>query len=158
MVGVGSRVDRGDRDCRWRCGSVGGGFLASRIRQPSSALCANSPELAPKPIVVADPLAFLELQHYAPSELRARIVYLADLPTALAVTGTDSADLSLLGLAKRVTPLQVVLPDQIKFNQAWLLGSHDSAAAQSLRSRGFQLRSTANVGVLDATRTFSQIH
>ena len=116
------------------------------------------PELAPKPIVVADPLAFLELQHYAPAELRPRVVYLADLPTALAVTGTDSADLSLVGLSKRGVPLEVVSPDQIKFNQAWLLGSPDSTAAQSLRSRGFQLRSTANVGVLDATRTFSQIH
>ena len=115
------------------------------------------PELAPKPIVVADPLAFLELQHYAPAELRPRIVYLADLPTVLAVTGTDSADLSLLGISRRA-PLQVVLPDEIKFNQAWLLGSSNSVAAQSLRSLGFQLRSTADVGVLDATRTFSQIH
>ena len=145
---------------------IGGGIVAPLGVVSWRAALGNRParfapmltELAPRPIVVADALAFLELQHYAPAELRPRIVYVADLPTALAVTATDSADLSLLGLSKRVTPLQVALPAEIKFNQAWLLGSPNSVAAQSLRSRGFQLRSTANVGVLDANRTFSQIH
>lgn len=51
------------------------------------------------PIVVSSPLQYLAFAHYAPKELRERLVYPADPPSAREATETDSPDVSLIKVA-----------------------------------------------------------
>jgi hypothetical protein len=82
------------------------------LRQASPLLAAISqqrvtpqvPELirsAPPglPVVVADPILFLQLSHYAPDEARARLNYVFNLEHVGRFTGQDSAERSMLDLA-----------------------------------------------------------
>jgi hypothetical protein len=50
------------------------------------------------PLVVSDPHQFFELWHYAPPRLASRMLYVADLPTAVHRTGTDTVDSGMLAL------------------------------------------------------------
>jgi hypothetical protein len=51
-------------------------------------------------IVVAAPLDFLPYQVYASSELRSRLVYLTDIDAARSLGEADSAEVSIIKLAK----------------------------------------------------------
>lgn len=59
------------------------------------------------PVVVADPRDFLALSHYAPPELAARLVYVADPVRSVGVLRGDTHDKALLALARWV-PLNVI--------------------------------------------------
>ena len=64
---------------------------------------AGHPDL---PVVASDGLDYLTFIYYAPPELSKRLVYIADPTQAVAYTGTDSNDRSLLGL-QSCDPLRV---------------------------------------------------
>jgi hypothetical protein len=58
------------------------------------------------PVVVSDPLTYLQIEHYASPEWKARLVGLADPDAAVKYVQTDSADRGLLVL-RRFLPLNV---------------------------------------------------
>jgi hypothetical protein len=58
------------------------------------------------PVVIAAPLLFFELSHYAADKGGTRFIYLADVPSALQYTGTDTPERGLLEL-KKWAPLEV---------------------------------------------------
>jgi hypothetical protein len=62
----------------------------------------------PGPVAVAGRLQFVQFWYYAPSELRSRIVYLADPEASVRFRGTDTVDRGYLALA-RWTPVTVEL-------------------------------------------------
>jgi hypothetical protein len=58
------------------------------------------------PIVISSGLQYLPLAYYTPADSSRRLYALTDVRSALAFTGTDSADLALLAL-RRYYPLQI---------------------------------------------------
>ena len=58
------------------------------------------------PVIVADPIAYLEIQHYAAPELKRRLVDLVDPAKAVEYVQTDSAERGLLAL-RNFVPLNV---------------------------------------------------
>ncbi len=48
------------------------------------------------PVVISSAVQYLELNHYAPAELDARLVFLVDPPKAIEFDGTDSGDRQML--------------------------------------------------------------
>jgi hypothetical protein len=60
----------------------------------------------PGPVAIAGRLQFVQFWYYAPSELRSRIVYLADPEASVRFRGTDTVDRGYLALA-RWTPVTV---------------------------------------------------
>jgi hypothetical protein len=57
-------------------------------------------------VVDSDPIDYLQLAYYASPEGRRRLVFLADVPAAIAYVGSDTADKCLLAL-RSYLPLQV---------------------------------------------------
>ena len=54
----------------------------------------------PAPTVVSSSLQFLQLWYYTPPELKGRMVYLADPPEALRLSGSDTIDRGYIALAR----------------------------------------------------------
>ena len=54
----------------------------------------------PVPTVVSSSLQFLQLWYYTPPELKGRMVYLADPPEALRLSGSDTIDRGYIALAR----------------------------------------------------------
>lgn len=81
----------------------------SGSRTPEFAEIAVSGSESSLPIVVQEPLSFLELLHYSSPAMASRLKYLADPAAARLYTGSDSADRGLLALQKWV-PIHVEDP------------------------------------------------
>ena len=77
------------------------------------------------PIVVDDPLAFLQRAYYAPRDVAPRLVFLADAARAHRATGNNSATTGLVLLARRV-PLRVEPPEAFlaRHRRFYLMGTH----------------------------------
>jgi hypothetical protein len=81
-----------------------------QARRPANPLDSEpilAAALRQGPVVVADGVAFLQLWHYAPAELQPRLMFVADMPSAVRYTGVDTIDLNLISTA-RVIPIPVV--------------------------------------------------
>lgn len=89
------------RACVWNYRDVGGDL--ARQRETIAFLERSSPRLE---IAVAHPHDFLELSHYAPPDLRARLRYLSSSALALRYLGTDSTENGLIVMS-RFAPLHV---------------------------------------------------
>jgi hypothetical protein len=101
------------------------------------------------PIVIADPILFLQLTHYEQPPLGARFRYLTDLEQVLRITGQDSAERSLLDLS-RIQPVPLApYRDFVRANTSfyvywtgkrweWLLPKlrHDGARVEVARASG----------------------
>jgi hypothetical protein len=59
------------------------------------------------PIVVSDPMSFMELTYYAPADLRAQFFYVGDIDSAVRWTTIDSAERTLVAMGTMM-PLRVV--------------------------------------------------
>jgi hypothetical protein len=77
---------------------------AQDIRDVCRFLDATDPNLA---VVIADPLTFFVISHYAPAGLKARLAYLADVRIATDRTGTDTPERGLIAM-KEIAPLRVL--------------------------------------------------
>jgi hypothetical protein len=69
----------------------------ARVRADIDRTCAilKGPGGTDLPVVVADPFAFLQLVHYAPAELRSRLVFLSDVEAARGHNASDPRDWAL---------------------------------------------------------------
>jgi hypothetical protein len=95
---------------------------------PANSLLAlvDSVDRDDLPLVLSDPMAYFELQHYASPALQRRIVTLIDPPSADYYVGTDSVDKVMLAL-RQVTPLNVVdFPEFTASHRSFLLYSNGS--------------------------------
>jgi 4-amino-4-deoxy-L-arabinose transferase-like glycosyltransferase len=83
-------------------GEVRDGRRLARDREQLARTCAllQAQGDADLPVVVSDPLAFLQLTHYAPPALAARLVYLSDPDASLRHAGWDTSDRALRELRR----------------------------------------------------------
>jgi hypothetical protein len=77
---------------------------AATLRDVCRFLEATDPGL---PVLIADPLLFFRVSHYAPPSLAARLMYLADVKIATDRIDTDTIERGLIAL-KEIAPLRVV--------------------------------------------------
>lgn len=84
----------------------------------------------PEPVAVTGGLVFLQLWYYTPSELRDRLVYVADPDAAFRVTGSNTIDGGLMALARwapaRVEPYDAFVaahPSFVvyRYGSGWIL-------------------------------------
>jgi hypothetical protein len=66
----------------------------------------SAPDTNSLPVIVANPLEFLQIAHYGPTDWTRRAVYVTDLYDSVRYGESDTADRALLQLRK-VTPLNV---------------------------------------------------
>ena len=132
--------------------------LAAPPEDPAAQLVAveNLAARMALPVVVTSPLLYLQDQHYSPSELAGRLVYLSDPNWALGELGTDSADRNLTRL-RRWAPLRV--EDYSPFlaaNPAFLLSHRPGARFEwitgRLEAEGKHLRKVGSAGSLQLLR------
>ena len=104
-------LDTARRPPRWVAVPVSEWARASRLH-------------AELPIVVDDPLAFLQRAHYAPADVAPRLVFLADAARAYRAFGSGAATTGLVLLA-RWAPLRVEQPEAFlaRHRRFYLLGN-----------------------------------
>ena len=104
------------------------------------------------PIVAAEPHTFVELSHYAPSDVTKHLVYLVNPPTARRLLGFGSLDNGMLELVGpffhiNVVPFEAFINSERSF---LLYGRVDLTSfnwvMRALKERGFRIEFQSSLG------------
>lgn len=92
------------------------------------------------PILASDGRTYLEMMHYAPPDLRQRLIYIRKPPSVIVRTGSDTQDRSLALLA-RLTPLRLERLDLfLEAHSRFEVIGRETWVIDELLSRGIPLR------------------